>query len=107
MNAVLLPVAGAGPAALEAVVMDAVLLFSAEEQPSPPGTVLHPGKHLYQLRLDAGGAQFPLQIDRGGDYALFTQHHPDELRRRPTKPREQSRRWSAANTSRTTSTTRK
>jgi G3E family GTPase len=75
----LLPVACAGPTALEGVVMDAVLTFSDQEQVVEPKGAVRPGKKLHQLRIGEGQSQFNIKIDKAGAYALFTQHHPDEF----------------------------
>ncbi|MFO0823968.1 MAG: GTP-binding protein [Gemmataceae bacterium] len=78
MNTVLLPCASGDRAGLDAAVMDAVLVFSDDEQPLEPGGTLTPDKTLRQLVL-AGPARFPLEIPTDGFYALFTEHHPDEF----------------------------
>jgi G3E family GTPase len=75
----LLPVALAGPTALEGVVMDAVLTFSDQEQVVEPKGAVRPGKKLHQLRIGEGQSRFNIKIDQAGAYALFTQHHPDEF----------------------------
>jgi G3E family GTPase len=59
--------------------MDAVLLFSEEEHATPANGVLRPEKKLRELRLAAGETRFGVRIEEPGDYALFTQHHPDEF----------------------------
>jgi len=64
---------------LEAVQMDAVLTFSADEHPVEPGGTLKPGKVLSQLRLADGESRFTVTIPSAGHYALFTEHHPDEF----------------------------
>jgi G3E family GTPase len=67
-------------AALEAGVMPVVLAFSDEPQPRVPGEPLVPGTHLYQLELAATDAmQFPVVIERSGQYAIFTEHRPGEF----------------------------
>jgi G3E family GTPase len=80
MDAVLLPVASASPAALKDAVMDAVLAFSAEPQTVSVGGTLPAGKHLNRLRLRKDESRFAVSIARPGAYAVFTQHHPDEFK---------------------------
>jgi G3E family GTPase len=80
IDVVLLPVACAGPTALEGAVLEAVLTFSDDEQPVNPGGTIRPGKTLHRLRPGKGASRFAVRIDQPGAYALFTQHHPDEFR---------------------------
>jgi len=79
MNAVLLPAPGGDAAGLKAVEHAAVLTFSADERPLPPGSTLAAGETLSRLELPGGEARFPVVVDRPGFYALFTEHHPDEF----------------------------
>jgi G3E family GTPase len=78
MKATILPAAGGDRAALDAVQMNAVLLFSDSEKPIDPGDAL-PAKRLCALQLPGGEMRFQIQIDKPGPYALFTEHHPDEF----------------------------
>ncbi len=80
MDAALLPVACAGPTALQSAVLDAVLVFSDQAHAVKPGGALRPGKRLHQLQLAGKQTCFDVHIDEAGAYALFTQHHPDEFR---------------------------
>jgi G3E family GTPase len=80
MNVALLPLAAATEEALEASLMDAVLLFSDVEYDTQPGTVLKPVRELRQLQLLGDDAMhFPIQISEAGAYALFTEHRPEEF----------------------------
>jgi G3E family GTPase len=79
IDVALLPVACAGPTALEGVVMDAVLTFSDQEQVVEPKGTVRPGKEVHRLRIGEGQSRFNIKIDQAGAYALFTQHHPDEF----------------------------
>lgn len=85
MNATLLPLEISQSdkpdyaAALAEVQMDAVLTFSATEQPCQSGSTLVPGPTLSQLVLDRECSVFRVQIEQAGIYALFTEHHPDEF----------------------------
>ena len=78
MNLALLPLTAATPAAVESLLMDAVLTFSDEEHALQPGGVIHPGKTLTQLQLP-GAVTFPVQVDQPGAYVLFTEHLPQEF----------------------------
>jgi G3E family GTPase len=80
IDVALLPVSRDEPASLEAVVMDAVLTFSEDVQPVDTKATLRPGKKLHRLRPGKGKSRFGVRVDEAGDYALFTQHHPDEFR---------------------------
>jgi G3E family GTPase len=97
MAVALLPLEGDGEAAHEAAVMAAVLTFSDDEREVKPGCAIVAGKHLQDLTLAPGETTFTLRVERPGDYALFTEHHPDEFGARlegpggpiePAHPRE-------------------
>jgi G3E family GTPase len=79
MEVVLLPLADASRAALEAAQMDAVLLFSSRARALQPGGSIQPAKRLYQLRLAGKVSAFNVSIAAPGSYALFTQHYPEEF----------------------------
>lgn len=78
MNIALLPCPSGDRTGLDAAVLEAVLVYSDEEQPREPGSVLSPGKSLIQLPLTVP-ATFKIQIPTTGFYALFTEHHPNEF----------------------------
>jgi G3E family GTPase len=79
MSLVVLPVEAATREALQSVEMDAVLLFSEEAQPSVFGSRIVPGRTHYELMLDGKPAEFEIEIPRGGYYAIFTEHRPEEF----------------------------
>ena len=79
MDVVLLPLADASRAALEAAQMDAVLLFSSRARALQAGGSIRPEKRLYQLRLAGKASTFKVSIAAPGSYALFTQHYPEEF----------------------------
>jgi G3E family GTPase len=79
MNVALLPLPEASATELEALQMEAVLLFSEKEHATAANDVLRPEKKLRELRLAEGETRFNIHIDEPGNYALFTQHHPDEF----------------------------
>jgi G3E family GTPase len=80
MNVALLPLTAATEEALEASLMDAVLLFSDVEFDTQPGTVLAPVRELRRLQLLGDDAMhFPIHIAAPGAYALFTEHRPEEF----------------------------
>jgi G3E family GTPase len=79
MTAVLLP----GPKGetlidLEPVLMQAVLEFSAPAESKKPGEAITVGQPV-ELALDGAGLTFTIDIPNDGDYALFTEHHPQEF----------------------------
>jgi G3E family GTPase len=79
MQLALLPAAGLGQAALDAVQEQAVLVFSDTEQALDPGALLRPGNALYRLNLWQTPLHFTVEISTAGAYALFTEHGPDEF----------------------------
>jgi G3E family GTPase len=82
MEAAVLPLPDATPAAVEAGLMDAVLAFSAARG-AAGGEVASGGElavgHAAVLNLDGQENVFKLRIERPGAYALFTEHHPEEF----------------------------
>ncbi len=79
MSIVILPVEGSNRKALENVEMDAVLLFSEAEQVVSSSGKLMPGRMHYQLQLNGEAAAFEVEIAKGGQYAIFTEHRPQEF----------------------------
>jgi hypothetical protein len=79
MKLVILPLEDATPAALESVLMDAVLTFSDDPHQVAPGEAVQPGRRLWRLQLDGALMRFPLRVERPGVYALFTEHLPKEF----------------------------
>jgi G3E family GTPase len=79
MDVVLLPLADASRAALEAAHMDAVLLVSSRARALLAGGSIRPEKRLYHLRLAGKDSTFKVSIAAPGSYALFTQHYPEEF----------------------------
>ncbi|MBM3995007.1 MAG: GTP-binding protein [Planctomycetes bacterium] len=67
------------PNGLASSVEDAVWCFSEREPATVTGPV-EPGKRLLEAVLPGGEVRFPIRITQAGDYALFTEHHPDEFR---------------------------
>jgi G3E family GTPase len=74
MKLALLPAAGGLTSAVE----DAVWCFS-EREPTTVSGPFEPGKRLLEVVLPGGEICFPLRITQAGDYALFTEHHPNEF----------------------------
>ncbi|MCA1728335.1 MAG: GTP-binding protein [Actinobacteria bacterium] len=79
MSAVLIPVEAASPSALEAVQDPAMLAFSDEENGLGTGGTLKPDGRLYRLDLEPREEWFEVKIERPGNYALFTEHRPEEF----------------------------
>jgi G3E family GTPase len=75
----LLPVPAATQEAIRTVEMDAVLLFSEDARALVCADAISPGNAHYQLSLDNQSAQIRIDVARGGSYALFTQHRPEEF----------------------------
>jgi G3E family GTPase len=80
MSLVALPVEAATREALQAIEMDAVLLFSEEAQSIASGSKIVPGRTHYELTLDGKYAEFDVEIPQNGCYAIFTEHRPEEFR---------------------------
>ncbi len=81
MQVALLPAGNLGVSAVEKTLYDAVLTFSEETMLElHDGHVLTVGKHLSQFVLNASGeTRYKVKITEPGNYALFTEHHPDEF----------------------------
>jgi G3E family GTPase len=58
--------------------MEAVLGFSAPAKDLAPGAEIVLSQPV-ELQLEAGELIFPIEIAVEGEYALFTQHYPDEF----------------------------
>ncbi len=79
MNAVMVPVEAASLAALEAAQDPTMLAFSDEENGLDTGGTLTPDGRLYRLDLEPREEWFEIKIERSGNYALFTEHRPEEF----------------------------
>ncbi|EFH80833.1 CobW family GTP-binding protein [Ktedonobacter racemifer] len=79
INVALFSAQEATTATLAERTMDAVLLFSNDEQVRRPGEVLERTDILYQLALEGQELNYTLSIAQPGFYALYTQHHPTEF----------------------------
>jgi G3E family GTPase len=86
MSCALLPAAGTDATSLEAVQMNAILLFSGEETSVRSSTILKPQETLWSLDLPKGGTYYKFEIDKAGAYALFTEHHPSEFQAQLKSP---------------------
>lgn len=75
MKLALLP----APDRLAGAVEDAVWCFS-EREPDAVADVIEPGKRLLEAALPGGEVRVPVRISQAGEYALFTEHHPDEFK---------------------------
>ncbi len=79
MTVVLLPAQeGSSFGSLEPVPMDAVLGFSVPAELKMPGDSIAIGRPA-GLSLEGVDLAYTIEIPADGDYALFTQHHPDEF----------------------------
>jgi G3E family GTPase len=79
MSLVVLPVEAPTREALQAVEMDAVLLFSEETRRLLSGDKITPGRMQYELALDGKPAEFEVETPQAGYYAFFTEHRPEEF----------------------------
>ncbi len=57
----------------------AMLAFSADHREVPAGGSLTPDGKLDRLLLESGQQSFRVTVEEGGQYALFTEHRPDEF----------------------------
>lgn len=84
---VMLPAPEPDAAAIEALQEQVALTYSATARPVSPGSRIAPGPDLLELLLvEEGEKPFPISITEGGNYAIFTQHHPDEFQLRLEGP---------------------
>ena len=74
MKLALVPASGGLAPAVE----DAVWCFSEREPAAATGRI-EPGKRLVEVALPGGEVRVPVRFPAAGDYALFTEHHPDEF----------------------------
>ncbi|MBM4412184.1 MAG: GTP-binding protein [Chloroflexi bacterium] len=80
MNWVMLPVSAATAQALEACLMEAVLIFSDEEHDTHPNSVIDTSTILRQLHIVSESTmKFTVRIPADGTYAMFTEHRPEEF----------------------------
>ncbi|MGH8207904.1 MAG: CobW family GTP-binding protein, partial [Steroidobacteraceae bacterium] len=80
VDLVVLPAAGDGPAAIEALIEPASRLFESEPLAAAAGQVLQPQRRQrLALTRDAGGCAFTLALPDAGCWALFTEHAPEEF----------------------------
>jgi G3E family GTPase len=79
MSLAVLPVEAPTREALQAVEMDAVLLFSEEVRTLTSGGKIAPGRAQYELALEGKPAEFEVEIPQAGYYAFFTEHRPEEF----------------------------
>ena len=84
MTVVLLPAPGGKLLeSLESVLMEAVLGFSAPALTRKPGEAILSGQPS-ELSLEGSGLTYTIEIPADGNYALFTEHHPDEFQAKLT-----------------------
>ena len=75
----LLPLAAATPAALEAAIEPAVRAFAEAATVVPCHGALDAAPSHNAIDISHPGADFKLTIDKAGAYALFCEHHPLEF----------------------------
>jgi len=64
---------------LEPVLIDAVVGFSDAGQTTKPGELILVGRPT-ELSLEGSGLHYKIEIPADGDYALFTEHRPEEFK---------------------------
>jgi len=74
-----LPIAPRNDEAFEAAKKEAIITFASDGVVLESGATLRPDRKLATLLLGADGATYTLRIEATGDYALFTQHGPEEF----------------------------
>ena len=68
------------PGAFEQLKRECIVLYSGDAEMLVDGTEIRPGLHLYRLPVDpVHGARTMVTIHEPGQYALFTQHLPEEF----------------------------
>jgi G3E family GTPase len=79
LDVVVLPLPAATPAALEAAIEPAVRAFAEAATVVPCHGTLEPAPSHNAIDISHPGADFRLNIDKPGAYALFCEHHPLEF----------------------------
>ena len=79
LDVVVLPLAAATPAALEAAIEPAVRAFAEAATVVPCHGTLDAAPSHNAIDISHPGADFKLTIDKAGAYALFCEHHPLEF----------------------------
>src|SRR6478752_7436889 len=79
LDVVVLPLAEATPAALEAAIEPAVRAFAEAATVVPCHGTLDAAPSHSAIDISHPGADFKLTIDKAGAYALFCEHHPLEF----------------------------
>ncbi|MFY9269084.1 MAG: GTP-binding protein [Candidatus Manganitrophaceae bacterium] len=80
MSVVVLPLPDRDDRTIRAIQEKAVLLFSEPHRKIGPETRISPKPHHYDFQLNTPGEKrFMLHVEKKGDYAIFTQHQPEEF----------------------------
>ena len=79
LKVALLPLPAADAASLERQIEPAVRIFAEGAREVESGGHLQPGTTPYALEMGCMGGQFCIDVPVDGAYALFAEHHPDEL----------------------------
>jgi G3E family GTPase len=79
LKVVVLPMAAADAATLDAQVEPAVRAFAEKAQPVESGGHLVPGRAPWAIDMGCMGGQYCIDIPADGAYALFIEHHPAEF----------------------------
>ena len=78
MDVLVLPLGSGGHTSYESARKAAILQFSDDPVACASGGAFAPDS-LARLAIGADGATFAIEITTAGDYAIFTQHGPDEF----------------------------
>ncbi|MNY00773.1 putative GTP-binding protein YjiA [compost metagenome] len=79
MDLVLLPLRNTSREGIEAVELEASLLFSDSVQSVGADGHLAPGSQRYRLELAGDQTHFTVDVEQAGAYGLFSQHLPSEF----------------------------
>ena len=82
INVFALPISPNNDEAFEAEKKEAIITFANNAVVLESGATLRPDRRLVTLLLGPNGATYTLRVETTGDYALFTQHGPEEFKLR-------------------------
>jgi G3E family GTPase len=82
INVLALPISPNNDEAFEAAKKEAIITFASNAVVLASGATLRPDRQLVTLLLGPNGATYKLRVETATDYALFTQHGPEEFKLR-------------------------
>jgi G3E family GTPase len=75
-----MPLAPSNDEGFDAAKKEAIVLFADDGEALESGASFTPAQHFRRLQIDEeNGATFTRKVEHAGDYAVFTQHGPEEF----------------------------